>query len=438
MHTVQQLQNGELNGAKYIKISEGLKQFPTELLELADTLEVLDLSGNSLSSLPKQFNKFQKLKTFFCSDNLFEVLPEVLGECAQLDILGFKSNQITTVPANSLNSNLRWLILTNNAITEIPATIGYCLRMQKLMLAGNHLTQLPNELANCKQLGLLRISANLLSSLPDWLLEMPKLAWLAFSGNPFHKIPEVPTLNQIDWKQLELTSVLGEGASGIISKATFENNAHPIEVAIKVFKGAMTSDGLPQDEMNTSIAAGNHPGLVSLLGQIYNHPLHRHGLVMSLIPPSYYNLAGPPSLQSCTRDVFDKTAPLPVVHVIKIAQTIASVAAHLHGQGIMHSDLYAHNILVNSAGDTLFGDFGAACFYNRGNQHVALSLERLEVRAFGYLLEDLLYICDEPGHPAHTVVADLKNACLQEQVSERPSFEWLHQQLFKLSPAIEP
>ena len=429
MHTLQQLQEGDLKGAKTLKISEGLTHFPIEIFELADTLEVLDLSGNKLSALPTDFNRLQKLKIFFCSDNLFEVLPEVLGECPVLDILGFKSNQITSVPTESLGRNLRWLILTNNKITEMPSSIGNCRRMQKLMLAGNRLTNLPQELSKCKNLGLLRISANLLTALPQWLLSMPKLSWLAFSGNPFHRAPKSDGITSISWDQLELTNILGEGASGVISKAIWKKNDQTLDVAVKVFKGAMTSDGLPEDEMNTSIAAGEHTGLVRLLGQIYNHPIYRHGLVMELIPPSYYNLAGPPSLESCTRDVFPATALLSVKQVSKIAHTIASVAAHLHSRGIMHSDLYAHNILIDAEGNTLFSDFGAACFYDPENRALANALERIEVRAFGYLLDDLICVCDEQQHPAIAQLGLLKDQCLNDEVLPRPAFNILEKKL---------
>ncbi len=432
MQTLQQLRAGELNGAVSLKFSEGLTHFPEEIFELAETLEKLDLSGNKLSELPADFGRLKKLKIFFCSDNLFTVLPEVLGDCPMLEMVGFKANKIETIQAKALNANLRWLILTNNCVTALPAEIGECSRMQKLMLAGNKLTELPLELSKCRNLSLLRISANRLKELPKWLLSMPRLSWLAFSGNPFSVSSYASSLPFVRWGELHIHHILGEGASGIIYKGVKHGEAEGKEVAVKVFKGAVTSDGLPEDEINTCIAAGLHPGLVQLRGQIEAHPDEKKGLVMELIDQRFYNLGLPPSFDSCTRDVFKEGMRLTMEQVIKIANTIASVAGQLHSKGIMHGDLYAHNTLIDDEGNTLFGDFGAACFYDTTDTETAFALERIEVMAFGWLLDDLLRLCGQTEENETTLVLEkLRDACIAHDVRSRPGFEYLDSELTK-------
>lgn len=429
MQTLQQLRNGAYKGVISLKLSEGLTEFPPEIFELADTLEMLDLSRNLLSALPPDFGRLKRLKILFCSDNRFTVLPEVLADCPELDIVGFKANSIETVPARALNPNIRWLILTNNRINEIPAAIGNCHRMQKLMLAGNRLTALPRELSNCRNLSLLRIAANQLSELPRWLLAMPKLSWLAFSGNRFSKKPPAQTIPAVRWDELLIDKQLGEGASGVISKATIGDK----HVAVKVFKGAVTSDGLPEDEMHAYIVAGDHPGLVPLSGQITAHPEGKNGLVMELIPHRFFNLGITPSFESCTRDVFDAELQLSAAQALKIAGTIASLAAQLHSKGIMHGDLYAHNTLIDEDGNTLFGDFGAACFYHAEDTGTAFALERLEVSAYGHLLDDLIGLCADANHPALAKLSELRDACLHADVPARPGFGYLDDAISKLS-----
>src|ERR1700712_3084885 len=119
--TLADLRAGRLAGATRVDLRHcGLDEFPRELFELADTLEILDLSGNQLRTLPDDLPRLRALRTLFCSDNLFETLPAVLGECPALDLVGFKANAIAHVPAEALSPGLRWLILSDNRVAAMP------------------------------------------------------------------------------------------------------------------------------------------------------------------------------------------------------------------------------------------------------------------------------------------------------------------------------
>jgi hypothetical protein len=430
MHTLDQLRAGQLAGATRLDLSAGLTEFPREIFDLADSLEILNLSGNALSSLPADLPRLHKLRVLFCSDNQFTTVPEVLGQCLLLSMIGFKANQIHTLPAAALPPQLRWLILTDNQLAELPSEIGNCPQLEKLMLAGNQLATLPATLARCTNLGLLRIAANQLTELPAWLLAMPRLSWLAYAGNPFAAAAEAAAVARhpiasIPWAQLRVEQQLGEGASGVIYRAGWHRGAAvPTEVAVKLFKGAVTSDGLPHSEMAACISAGTHPHLIAVKGKIAEHPAGAEGLVLELIDPAFRNLGGPPSLASCTRDVYAPGTVYSLRAALRIALGIAAAAAHLHVQGIMHGDLYAHNILYTEAGEALLGDFGAACFFDPADLGRAQALQRLEVRAFGCLLEDLLTHCPEAAAmPAvHHAWQQLLHRCMQPEVAARPLF----------------
>jgi hypothetical protein len=429
--TLEQLRAGLPAGTQRLKLACGLTEFPREIFDLADTLEILDLSGNALSSLPEDLPRLSKLRIIFCSDNQFTELPEVLGQCAQLSMVGFKANRIRKVSGRSLPPALRWLILTDNQIEALPPEIGNCTRLQKLMLAGNQLRALPVELAACSRLELLRLAANQLSELPAWLPSLPRLSWLAYAGNPFSDALETKALTQvpvtdIHWGDMDLQHQLGEGASGVIYRAEHRNIGEvPQPVAVKLFKGAVTSDGLPHCEMAACITAGEHPNLISVLGKVKGHPAGANGLVMELIDPRFTNLGGPPSLASCTRDIYTLDTRFSLASALGIAYGIASAARHLHAQGIMHGDLYAHNILHCGEGRALMGDFGAASFYASDNHKLAHSLQRLEVRAFGCLLEELIERCDVPESAQGVMEAlvDLQKGCASEEFDDRPLFE---------------
>jgi serine/threonine protein kinase len=113
--------------------------------------------------------------------------------------------------------------------------------------------------------------------------------------------------------------------------------------------------------------------------------------------------------------------------VLRIAQGVAAAAAHLHASGLLHGDLYAHNLQCDTDGHCLLGDMGAASFLP-ADVAQAQALQRLEVRAFGCLLEELLAHCPENA----TALAALKNDCLQPQVAARPLFAQIQQRLAAL------
>jgi hypothetical protein len=437
MHTLTQLRAGELAGVQRLDLSCGLTEFPREIFTLADSLEILNLSGNQLDTLPDDLPRLHRLQVIFCSDNRFTALPEALGRCGGLTMIGFKANAIERVPAAALPPLLRWLVLTDNRIAELPPELGTCSRLQKLMLAGNRLQRLPDTLAACHQLELLRISANRFDDLPAWLLQLPRLAWLAFAGNPFSDLDEARAvaahpIARIPWSELQLQALLGEGASGVIHRAVRQPPGQPAEeVAVKCFKGAVTSDGLPRSEMAACMAAGRQPQLIGVEGRIDDHPDGTQGLVMPLVPPQFTNLAGPPSLASCTRDVYPAQLRLALPQLLGLAHGIACAARHLHRRGIVHGDLYAHNMLWNGAAEGLLGDFGAASFHGADGSPRALALQRIEVRAFGIWLGELLQRCD--AAPAE--LARLRQDCEQPEVDRRPLFDEIVVRLAALVPS---
>ena len=71
---------------------------------------------------------------------------------------------------------------------------------------------------------------------------------------------------------------------------------------------------------------------------------------------------------------------------------VASAVAHLHARGVVHGDLYAHNTMVDGQGDALLGDFGAAAVYDPARSPLAARLQRLEVRALGLLVQELVHL----------------------------------------------
>ncbi len=440
MHTLAELQRGnirpeDLGPEKRLRLAEGLTEFPREIFELAEHIETLDLSGNQISSLPDDFGRLKNLKIVFFADNHFDHVPEVLAQCKKLEMVGFKNNRIKTFSESALPDSVHWLILTGNQIDALPENFGRLTRLRKLALAGNKIKALPDSMVNCQVLELIRLSANQLTHLPDWLFQLPKLAWLALAGNPAtcsssltQKIDHQKTTQNTRQQgfalltpdDFSLQQKIGEGASGHIYKATSQPFAHEGDIAVKLFKGAITSDGYPDDEIECCLQAGSHPNLVSVLAKIEDDS--NNGLAMRLIPQGYRNLGLPPSLQTCTRDTFTQGSQFTVGDIVRVLQHMTNVVRHLHENQVSHGDIYAHNTMVNDDWHVLFGDFGAATNLSVLPLAQRDAMTQIEVRALGCMLDDLLTLVD----PAKQCVRferlwNLAQQAMQGQMHSRPT-----------------
>ena len=414
--TLAALRRGDLAGARELRLPDGLAEVPQEVFALADTLEVLDLGRGSLTDLPAGLTRLHRLRVLFCSGNPFPRLPPVLGACPTLSQLGFRSCGIREVPAEALPRDLRWLTLTDNRIEHLPDALGERPNLQKLMLAGNRIAALPDSLAAAGQLELIRLACNRLDTLPSWLTDLPRLAWIAYAGNPAEPTSEPIAATRVPWSDVAVGDLLGEGASGRVHRAVWRGHEGAQDVALKLFKGAMTSDGLPEREMEACLAAGAHPALTGALGRLDGHPDDTQGLLLRLLPPHWRVLAGPPSLATCSRDVYDPDLQVDPHRALRITRSVAEAVAHLHGRGLLHGDVYAHNTLWDGeTGAAVLSDFGAASALPDGAAGAALA--RIEVRAVGILIGEVLDRCTAPPPALRT----LAEACRQPNPDRRPS-----------------
>jgi len=349
-------------------------------------------------------------------------------------MISFKSNKLTQVDEKVLPVRTRWLILTDNKINHLPNSMGDLTCLQKFAFAGNQLQNLPDSMEKCKNIELMRLSANQLTILPDWLFRLPKLAWLAFSGNNLNTSGPQAKNNMISVspEDFQLKHQLGEGASGIIHQARWLNKPVNInskrDIAVKLFKGEITSDGYPIDELNNCLQAGEHNNLIKVIAKIMSKK--QLALIMELIPERFYNLGLPPSLTSCTRDTFPEGTTLEIAKIAKIAFSMADTLRHLHENSVSHGDIYAHNTMVDEQANILFGDFGAASNLNDLPEKQQSAMQAVEVRAFGCLLDDLLPLCRHSNDNFQYIkLIKLKNECMQETSLNRPSFYNITEQL---------
>jgi hypothetical protein len=263
------------------------------------------------------------------------------------------------------------------------------------------------------------------------LLALPRLAWLAYAGNPFCAAQEAAALRaapgpRMAWDALQLQHVLGQGASGVIHQAHWQHATGAQPVALKLFKGAVTSDGLPQSEMAACLQAGAHPHLIPLLGQLADHPDGAPGLLM-VDGARLSHLAGPPSLDTRTRDVM-----LPTPGSMPPARPPGA----RHGLGgappaRKAHDCTGHNILHNGQGLALLGDLAPPRFWLPTTQHA-----RCNGWKCAWAVCWKSYCCP-PGTDTLAPLAALARACQHEDVSARPLFDEIEQRLRTLAGGLQ-
>lgn len=148
------------------------------------------------------------------------------------------------------------------------------------------------------------------------------------------------------------------------------------------------------------------------------------GVVMDLVAGS--PLAEKPNATSVLRCRWEEGKAYPLRFVLSVGAKVAGALQHLHALGVMHGDVYAHNIVATpDGGQATLLDYGASFRYSTTGQRdgldVGVDFERLEVRAWGLFLADLLARCPEATAGA-SAVKDLVDRCLATQVAARPTF----------------
>ena len=447
----------------------------------------LNLPNCGLSELPSQLpTALPNLSILFVPQNNFCEVPSVIGQCLKLQMISFKDqqhNQLTTVHPEALQRQLRWLILTNNAIKKLPDTIGRCINLQKCMLSGNQLQELPHTIVQCRKLELIRLASNQLTHAPvDLLEQLPNLRWIGLSDNPFLEStailspsPTLPVLHDIDDDHVEATGeILGKGAGGITRKYWW--NKQNLHVAVKTFphtdptQRTMTSDGLPSEERRISSLTSQLSQTCSALVQVYGQTTKYQSLVLEYLQ-DYVPLAAPPSMKSCSRDIYDhyfrdgrQRPPFSSGQSVTIVSTILEGIRALHSVSICHGDLYAHNILLSDPEtsddlDVRLTDFGAAFVYDKTSAYGKL-LPKVELRAFAVLVQEvidlLVYVNDDSEEAKQeslviyeksnqedpnfalrlALLSDLVKKCHEAETLDDVYIWWTQKQLASLATSI--
>ena len=125
------------------------------------------------------------------------------------DNLSLRGMNLTMLPEEIGELNLRSLDLRDNNLTELPVSIGDIKNLQLLFLQNNQLEDIPAEIGNLEKLFGLDLTGNPLKGLPIELVQLPRLNKIKVDDGVFaeHMTDELNSLLEVipagdpNWKQ---------------------------------------------------------------------------------------------------------------------------------------------------------------------------------------------------------------------------------------------
>ncbi len=151
----------------------------------------LDLSGQSLATLPPVLAFLPSITSLDASHNRLRTLPDEVASLPFLEKIDLDSCQITDVSTRLTRlQELRNLRLSNNCLKRLPDIVTRLVELETINLGNNQLTELPDDFCALSDLKTLWVNDNPLETLPSSFEKLRKLTFLHLGNTPWHTPPE--------------------------------------------------------------------------------------------------------------------------------------------------------------------------------------------------------------------------------------------------------
>jgi len=190
-------------------------------------LEVLDIHGNNLRSLPVGFRRLEQLRVLNLSSNILDIsIFATISQLSSLRELRLTKNALSGSILSEIASmkSLQVLDLRNNKLDGLPTNLHELQNLQKLLLGGNQISALPissiptqnlveldlsrnlltdtliattTDTGSFQKLQVLDLSHNALEFLSSEPLEFPSLQNLAVHNNKIKALPNLASCTKL-------------------------------------------------------------------------------------------------------------------------------------------------------------------------------------------------------------------------------------------------
>jgi Leucine-rich repeat (LRR) protein len=251
-----------LSHLQHLNLSENyIEHIPADMPSCLSHLLVLTLDSNQLQTLPDTIGQWHQLREFRLGSeyggNRLTQLPN-LSDMHHLIELDASFNQIEAIEPHTFEGlhRLRYLNLAHNQLRHIP-TLRSCEQLTTLDLSDNQLMEIPlGDVGVLVRLQLLNLSNNLIEALPMELLDQEMQTQVVIKGNPVASYEyQYLQQQQQQLQEDEDNNAMEESSNSrnIAQQATIASTTYtPNELAIAVEEENPRASLTPEDIPNTS------------------------------------------------------------------------------------------------------------------------------------------------------------------------------------------
>ncbi|CRK30959.1 hypothetical protein BN1723_003708 [Verticillium longisporum] len=191
----------QLTSLRDLKLANNLLYGPLDpSVSNLQNLEIFDIHGNNVSTLPTNFGNLERLRILNLAENSFELLPFGILSQMPLTELNLKKNKLVkTLIEDDVEAlpKLQSIDISCNQITHIvaPGTTVSLPALYQLSASMNRLKALP-DVSSWSSLLTLTADENSISEFPEGFFSLEKLRHVDFSANDIRIIP--PEIARMD------------------------------------------------------------------------------------------------------------------------------------------------------------------------------------------------------------------------------------------------